>query len=126
LFIDLPGVASVPRKGKAAAAEGASHKKRTSTCLRDGKLPIHLAVAAGGWSRPPNDPMDTCREHSVTMRCRMTSFRSADVIKWLIDASPTSLLEKDEGGNTPLHIAGPTRFGGRGHDACRRLSPGPV
>jgi hypothetical protein len=47
----------------------------------------------------------------------MTSFRSADVIKWLIEACPTSLLEKDEGGHAPLHIAGPSRFGGRGHDA---------
>jgi hypothetical protein len=35
----------------------------------------------------------------------MASFRSADVIRWLIEACPTSLLEKDEGGHAPLHVA---------------------
>jgi ankyrin repeat protein len=69
------------------------------------KLPIHIAVGAGTWHFPKLRSAMGSRAVFRKSRALMTSFRSAGVIKCLIDACPESLLEKDKYGNTPLHIA---------------------
>jgi Ankyrin repeats (3 copies) len=80
------------------------NKCPTALMMKDhyGELPIHIAVAAGNWKAPdfPYYKYDVHKRRSY-----MTSFRSADVIKCLLDACPKSLLARSYGGSTPLHIA---------------------
>ena len=67
----------------------------------DNRTPLHVAVAAESWESQDKAWL----VKPVKLRSLMTSFRSADVIKCLVEAFPGALLVKDDDGNTPLHIA---------------------